>query len=318
MRRYFIFIFSTTLLWFMVTAVRGQKGTSDDPYVKYNEFIGEAFQKRFLSGTENKFKSIKQIREAAALLTDDKPLMEGVPVLKGNSKVLDGEEVFEKRKNSVFIFGKILSSGPKSLKFDLSGTAFAISSDGVCITNYHVLKGLISKNWQANQDSIYFLISAGKKIYLIDSILAFSQNNDLAVFKIDLRGDKINPVPLGKPAHTGAPVYCISHPLGHFYYFSKGIMARNVEIDSLQVTEGYNKNGRPPIRMEITADYGVGSSGGPILDKYGNLIGVVATTRPVVTQAESAAGSYIQMMVKQTAPVKALIDLLGDNLKYKR
>ncbi|MDR6786109.1 serine protease Do [Pedobacter africanus] len=305
-------------LWLSVTAVKGQSRGAENEYVKYNEFIGEALREGFMSGKESKSKTIKEIRAASALLVDEKEPMEAVTALKGKSKVLDGEEIFKQRKRSVFIFGKILSSDPKALKFDLSGTAFAIAGDGVCITNYHVLKDLIGKDGPTSKDSIYFLMSADKKIYRIDRILAFSQNNDLAVFKVDTHGEQLSAIPIGRPANTGAPVYCLSHPLGHFYYFSKGIMARNVAVDSLSITYGYNKNGKAPVRMEITADYGVGSSGGPILDKYGNLIGVVTSTHPVGTQGGPGAGSYIQMMVKETIPVKALIDLLGTNLNYKR
>jgi hypothetical protein len=35
--------------------------------------------------------------------------------------------------------------------------------------------------------------------------------------------------------------------------------------------------------MQTTADYARGSSGGPILDHYGNAVGMVASTSPVFT-----------------------------------
>jgi hypothetical protein len=65
--------------------------------------------------------------------------------------------------------------------------------------------------------------------------------------------------------------------------------------------------------MEITADYGAGSSGGPILDKYGNLIGIVCSTREVGKDAKNEEGKDIyfqQMVIKQAVPVKALMWLL--------
>ncbi|MGZ3766976.1 MAG: trypsin-like peptidase domain-containing protein, partial [Mucilaginibacter sp.] len=130
----------------------------------------------------------------------------------------------------------------------------------------------------------------------------------------NLRGDKLAAIPLGKPAVVGDPVYCISHPMTHYYYFSKGMVAGNVTIDSLAVTEKYDKIGRAPIRMEITADYGVGSSGGPIMDRHGNITGVVSSTTAVYFTNANWEGkdvTYQQMVVKNSIPVKALNDLLG-------
>jgi serine protease Do len=296
--------------------VMGQKAASDEMYVKYNEYFSEALRNGFQSGNTGKYKTIKELQDGAALLIDDQVLAEEVLTLKGNSRALDEKDIFSKRRKSVFVVGQLYLSTPQSrngLNFNLTGTAFAITADGICVTNYHVLKNVIRGSGVAKIDSLYFIITTDKKVYFIDSILAFSQNNDLAIFKVSTHADKLNPIPLGKPANTGAAVYCISHPLGHFYYFSKGIVARNVAIDTLEVTEGYDKNGKPPIRMEITADYGVGSSGGPILDKFGNLIGIVISTTPIIVTEKDKEGkdfSYIQMTVKDTSPVKALSYLL--------
>src|SRR5258708_8410576 len=97
-------------------------------------------------------------------------------------------------------------------------------------------------------------------------IRGWVKNKDIGVFKGNTEGNRLNPIPLGQPAQVGAPVFCISHPIGYFYYFSKGIVSRNVTIDSLHAAAGYSSNGKRPVRMEITADYCIGSSGGAGLD----------------------------------------------------
>jgi serine protease Do len=64
--------------------------------------------------------------------------------------------------------------------------------------------------------------------------------------------------------------------------------------------------------MEITTDYGAGSSGGPVLDKYGNLIGIVSATVPVGKDMKNSIGKdwyFQQMVIKQTIPVSALMSL---------
>jgi len=138
--------------------------------------------------------------------------------------VLCDEDIFSKRKNSVFIFGKIYrceNCMGSDVHFDITGTAFAISEDGVCVTNYHVLKDIIRPNENDVEDSAYFIMTVDKKIYFIDDLLAYSQNNDIAVFKVNTQGDRLSPIPLGKPAPVGAPVFCISHPASIFIISAK-------------------------------------------------------------------------------------------------
>lgn len=252
-------------------------------------------------------KTIPDLQRSAALKADEAPY--DIKILPGKRKVLSGKDIYASRKNSVFIVGKLKKAkrNGADVSFDITGTAFAIDQSGVCVTNYHVLKGIIGNDPEAREDSALFIISHDKQVYFIDSILAYSQNNDLAVFKVNTSGRKLDPVPLGKPAEVGATVYCISHPGGFFYYFTRGMVARNVTISGQQAIAGYNPKGRPPIRMQITADYGVGSSGGPILDECGNLVGIVSSTTPV-----GIVTGHQQMVVKETSPVGALRELLGD------
>jgi len=213
---------------------------------------------------------------------------------------LKDEEIYAQRKNSVFLIGKLKKTKDTTgaISFDFTGTAFAISSDGVCVTNYHVLQDIIQRNDSTTgMDSVYFIETVDRKVYFVEKILAYSQNNDLAIFKVNTRGGKLRPLSPGKPAEVGAAVYCISHPQGNFYYFSKGIVARNVVISNQLAAEGmYRPAGKLPIRMEITADYGGGSSGGPILDKYGNLIGIVCSTRAVGKDTKNEEGKDVHVM----------------------
>ena len=313
MKRYSLFICCCAALLVTSAIAMGQNTVSTDQYVKYNAYYAD-LGKPFLPWKQDSMhQTMQRLKQSIALLTDEKAPAQTVQTLKSSTRVLTDEAIFANRKNSVFLLGKVNSVGPAGLNFDLIGTAFAISADGVCVTNYHVLKNLIQAA-AANKDSVYFIETVDKKVYLMEQIMTISQNNDLAVFKVNTHGNKLNAVPLRKPAEPGEAAFCISHPFGRFYYFSKGIVARNAAIDTAEVTADYNKNGKPPIRMEITADYGVGSSGGPILDQAGNLIGIVISTAPIVSGSKDKDGkdaSYIQMMVKDTSPVKALNDLLG-------
>ena len=71
------------------------------------------------------------------------------------------------------------------------------------------------------------------------------------------------------------------------------------------------------IRMEIAADYAIGSSGGPVLDQFGNLAGIIAATTTIFGGVADVRGQQVaqpQMVVRDTAPVEALTDLLQNKI----
>ncbi|OOG19734.1 hypothetical protein BWD42_07475 [Sphingobacterium sp. CZ-UAM] len=98
------------------------------------------------------------------------------------------------------------------------------------------------------------------KVYSLKEILAYSKESDLAIFRVDNRGEKLAHLSLGDAAQVGARVCAITHPNMFCYYYSEGVVARNV-------SEGSDQSRR----MEITADYARGSSGGPIFNSFGQV-----------------------------------------------
>lgn len=286
-------------------------------YIDYQQYMGGDFREEIMSGKGRRPKTVKALQDSATGLSDEGIPGDSITTMLPGTRILNDEEIYAQRKKSVSLVGKLkkIKDTAGTISFDFIGTAFAISGDGICVTNYHVLQDIIWKNDStADIDSTCFIETVDRKVYFVEKILAYSRNNDLAVFKVDTRGGKLQPLPPGRPAAVGSTVYCISHPLGNFYYFSKGIVARNLTIVNQLMEEGrYEPAGSLPIRMEITADYGAGSSGGPILDKYGNLIGIVCSTREVGKRAMNAEGNDIyfqQMVIKQAIPVSALMWLL--------
>lgn len=308
------FILTGTFVLLLHSSAHGQAAATNSRYTDYQQFFSHLHLDT-LSGKAAV--PLKMLQDSAALLADEAPPKgDEIKTLPAGRKSMDGASIYALRKESVFIIGKLQKAqAAGAMNFDLIGTAFAISANGICVTNYHVLKDILQKPTIANNnDSLYFIINTDGQVHFIDNILAYSQNNDIAVFHINTKGMPLVPLPLGRPAEVGDPVYCLSHPLGFFYYFSNGMVARNVTIDKQAAAAGYNPLGRPPIRMEITADYAIGSSGGPVLDKCGNLVGIVSSTAPISTdQGKGAmtAGVHQQMVVKDTAPVAALLELLG-------
>lgn len=215
---------------------------------------------------------------------------------------LQPHQLYKQRLESTLIFGKAgLCNECPDLHVVFIATATPVTEDGVCLVNYHMVHPFVSRSAHTNQgDSIYFVADRDGQCYPLTGVLAYSTDDDAAVIKVDTRGNKLNAIPLGSPAEVGQHVNIISHPKQMFYTYTQGYVTRNAV---------YNFPDQPVIdMMEISADFAEGSSGGPVMDDCGNLIGMVRAT---TTLFHDEAQRNPQMVRKTTVPVKVLKKMLG-------
>lgn len=218
-----------------------------------------------------------------------------------STTALTPEQLYTKRLNGALIFGKMYSCGqcPK-MHISLIATASAITEDGICLANYHMIHPIVSREGVLKGDSIYFLADRDGQIYPIVEVMAYSRDEDAAVIRIDTRGNKLEAIPLGQDAATGSHVNLISHPKQMLYTYTQGYVTRNTM---------YNYPERPILDlMEVSADFAEGSSGGPFMDDKGNLIGMVKGTTSIYYDEEQRKQ---QMVLRVAIPVKVLKKLLG-------
>ena len=133
------------------------------------------------------------------------------------------------------------------------GSGFFINSIGIGITNYHVLQG---------HNDYFIKLSNGKK-YRITKILEKSQPDDLdyIIFKIENRGDNFkSQIVSSFKTSIGDDVFAIGSPRGLENSLTKGSVSQ------------YRKNNR--IQIDATIDHG--SSGGPLFNMRGEVIGVTS------------------------------------------
>lgn len=221
---------------------------------------------------------------------------------KASAKALAPEDLYAERMKGVLMFGNFYDCGRcDRMHVGVSATATVISPDGWCLTNFHVVADIVQHNEDALKgDSLYYVADYTGHCYPVTEIAGYSRGADLALIKVDTRGDKLQPIPLGTPARTGARVHMIGHPKQQFYYYTQGAVARNSRYDF--------GNGMVSYRMEITADYAVGASGGPILDDCGNLVGIVGSTVGLYSDDEQKTDQ--QMVLKATIPLRSINELL--------
>lgn len=194
-------------------------------------------------------------------------------------------------RRSVLILGTLYQCDHCSRWHVGIATAFAISADGTCVTNYHVID-------RPQTETIVAMTSDGR-VLGVREVLAASKADDLAIIRLD--GGALVPLPLGDDPSLGMAVQVISHPTGRFYTLTEGIVSRTYRA---RLPEGTS------LRTEITADFAKGSSGAPVLDARGAVVGVASNTRSLYYHEDDKGKEDLQMVLKRAIPVAALKRLL--------
>jgi S1-C subfamily serine protease len=146
------------------------------------------------------------------------------------------------------------------------GSGAVIDTDGHILTNYHVVKGA---------REIAVTVFNGKTYDAVP--IGADPLNDLAVIRIEAPADELYPVTFGdsRMLKVGAHVFALGNPFGLERTLTTGI------ISSLNRSLQIHGNWKIKSIIQIDAAINPGSSGGPLLDSHGRLIGIntaIATT----------------------------------------
>ncbi len=174
-------------------------------------------------------------------------------------------------------------------------TAWVLTPDGVMVTNYHVFL-------EAEKEEVFGVMLSDGRFFPVTEILAADSLNDVAIFKVPAKG--LQPLALGVNESVGKKVCVISHPDRQFYTFTQGQISR--------YTVQRDEEKAPPVKyMCITADYARGSSGGPVLNEHGAVVGMVCSTRTTYYgEKDKDKDDDVQMVVKFCIPGESIRALL--------
>lgn len=163
---------------------------------------------------------------------------------------LSANQVFETAKNSV---GEIVTYNKSGAELAL-GTGFVYSNDGKIVTNYHVIEDAYSAKITINEQN-----------YTVQSILAYDKTIDLAILKIEATNLSVLKV-CEKSHAVGTAVYAFGSSRGLTATFSQGIITyADRELDGVHY-------------VQHDAAISSGNSGGPLINQYGEVIGVNTMT----------------------------------------
>ncbi len=136
-----------------------------------------------------------------------------------------------------------------------SGSGFVYDANGIIVTNYHVIEEGCSAKVYVNG-----------QYYDVQRVLAYDPNIDLAVLAINATDLPALPV-CEEPMKVGEKVYVLGMPKGYYGTFSDGIVScANRVVDGVA-------------HIQHTASTAAGSSGSPLVNKYGEVIGIHAWVR---------------------------------------
>jgi len=222
---------------------------------------------------------------------------------QSSGTTLDGADIYRRGAQASVLIGSAYKCDKCTKWHNTFASGFAITADGVIATNHHVAAG-------ATGEAMGVLTSDGQFFPVVE-VLATDKAHDVALIRVDAKNLAF--LPLRDDAPAGTPIRCYSHPANTFGCISEGIITRYFKMNEAE------RNGA--VFMQITADYARGSSGGPVLDAYGNAVGMVASTSPVysatpVPHATSKDAKPVapttpsqQMVRHNCATARALLDL---------
>jgi S1-C subfamily serine protease len=196
---------------------------------------------------------------------------------------------------AVYLIGSVYKCD-KCDKWHAGGiaSAWALTRDGVMASNYHV--------FEKAKGAAMGVCDREGKTYPILEILAADKAADVAIFRV--KADDLVPLAIGTPAGIGSEVRVISHPDRRFFTQTSGEVSRYHRQPA--------RTDQPAtVWMNITADYAKGSSGGPVIDEAGKVVGMVSSTQSIYYESNNGQPKgALQMVVKNCVPASAIRALL--------
>lgn len=164
---------------------------------------------------------------------------------------LSSEEIYSRISPSVVEIAAYEPSG----KYYSLGSGFFLDDSGRFVTNYHVIDG-------TNAGEL--ALADGSRCEIL-SVLDYDRELDLAVLQADIQGNDY--LTLSEtPVTTGETIYALGSSQGLTSTFSSGIVSTAArEIEGSRY-------------IQITAPISEGNSGGPLVNAYGEVVGVNTMT----------------------------------------
>lgn len=205
----------------------------------------------------------------------------------------DISTLYERAREATLLLGHLYLCADCDKLHGSISSGVIISPDGLALTNYHVL--------DSNRARAFGAMTNSGSIHGIAEVVASDKKNDIALIRLE-GADGLPALALGlEPPAVGVGVAVVSHPDSHFYTLSTGIVSRYFVTPKTKA-----------LRLQITAPFARGSSGSPVVDDSGRIVGLVAATNSIYYTQEKRRQEDFQMTVNSCVPLATILDFLGE------
>jgi len=199
--------------------------------------------------------------------------------VQSTSVKLDAPALYEKTVPSVVLIISMDSDGQVG-----QGSGVIVRSDGIIATNHHVIKNAVSARVQLRSGDIYDDVS----------IVDVDERKDVALLKIKAVNLPALSLTDSDKLKVGNNIYAVGAPRGLEGSLSSGIISSiRIGAEVASKFEGFRV-------IQFTAPISPGSSGGPLIDEYGKVVGLVFAFRVDSQNLNLAIPSnYVAGMITQ-------------------
>jgi serine protease Do len=231
------------------------------------------------------------LREQAA-----KPVPAPIRLARASRTPVEADTLYQRSAGSVVGIASVYKCN-HCPHWHTAGTAtgWVIGSNGEIASNHHVF----AETRGTNVVGVGILTLDGRTFPVL-GVLAADKARDIAVVRTGATG--LTPLALSAGEPVGRPISALAHPTGQLWTLTQGYVSRY----ALQPVGP----GEPPVPwMFVTADFAVGSSGGPVFNRYGAVVGMISRTHTISADPKQA-GATAQMVVKLTVPAASILEVV--------
>jgi len=187
------------------------------------------------------------LRPASLLLAS--LLVSGYSVAQGStsSATMEPKEILQRESPAIVAVLNLNRAG----QVQAQGSGFVVRPNGVIVTNFHVVEDA--------QDAQVKLKSG--EIYENATVLYYDVRHDVVVLKINAIGLPTVTMGSSRMADAGDRAYAIGNPEGFDFTISDGLVSAHRVIEGTEM-------------LQITTPISHGSSGGPLYNAQGQVIGI--------------------------------------------
>ena len=182
----------------------------------------------------------------------------------------------------------------ENLHLGASASGWIADPDGLIVTNAHL--------FTESKDEPIGVMTIDGEVFPVKQLMSADKVKDIAILRIDPGKKNLPALPLADTASPGEEVSVISHPQGRHYCLTNGRISRYHR-------ETNEETGETNDWLSITADFAGGSSGGPVLNNKGEVVGMVASTLTAYAEnsdCKDQPDRDVQMVFKDCVPLTSL------------